>query len=208
MVAFVSFLVIVLFATIALGGTAKQFFAKASSCPMTSVSSAQVSANSAVIGWQTNDATQGRVEYGTNATNLSFTAPEASAGKSHNVPLTLLTPNTVYYYVVAIADTRCDSSGQKCEAGSCVPFSFTTAAVNPQTQIVAPLLSPTPAVTGAPKVASSSATALSAFCQQVKAHIGESVRDTSKWAASAQYDIDGNGIINGMDVVRCQKAGK
>lgn len=205
------FLVVVLLAgTIFLGRGAQNLFSKASSCDVQGVSAAQVSANSAVVTWQSNDLSQGLVQYGTNSTNLNFSAPEGSAGKTHNVPLTLLTPNTVYYYLISIGSTKCDSSGQSCTDPNCVPWSFTTAAVTPQQQIVAPLLSPTPATPSGVLVSPSAVPTsyLSAFCQQVKANIGGSSSDATKWAVLKQYDVDGNNFINGMDVIKCPKTGK
>lgn len=186
-------------------------FSRASSCDASNVSAAQVSANSAVIAWTSNDVSTGRVEYGTNSTSLNLQAPEGSAGKTHNIPLTLLTPNTVYYYLVAIGDNKCDSSGQSCSGDTCVPWSFTTAAITPQQQIVAPILSPTPASVSATPVASTSAvptSAVSAFCREVQANIGANSTDATKWAILKQYDIDSSGFINGMDAMKCPATGK
>lgn len=206
------FLVIILLvATIFLGRGAQNIFSRASSCDAQNVSAAQVSANSAVITWESNDVSTGRVEYGTNSTNLNLQTPEGSSGKTHNVPLTLLTPNTVYYYLITVGSTKCDSSGQSCKDEACVPWSFTTVAITPQQQIVAPILSPTPASPSATPVASVSAAptvALSLFCQQVKANIGANSSDATRWAVLKQYDIDGNGFINGLDAMKCPKTGK
>ncbi len=212
-------------ATIIGGSRAAQQFAKASTCPAQKIASAQVGANSAVVAWETTDVSQGRVEYGTAPTSLNFTAPEATSGKIHNVPLTLLTPNTVYYYLVAIGDNKCDSSGQTC-TDNCVPYSFTTSAISPQPELVTtttptPPVSPTliPPVgttTGAatpssmisPSSSVSPTGGLSSFCALVQANIGRSSKETSVWSTFKQYDIDGNGIINGLDVIKCQQSGK
>lgn len=208
--ALVFLVVILLAATVFLGRGAQNLFSRASSCGITKVSAVQVSANSAVVSWESTDVNQGLVHYGTTATALNFSAPEGAAGKTHNVPLTLLTPNTVYYYLISIGNTKCDSSGTSCDT-TCVPWSFTTTAVTPQQQIVVPILSPTPASPSATLVASPSASptsSLSAFCQQVKANLGASSTDATRWAVLKQYDVDNNGIINGMDVIKCPKTGK
>lgn len=214
------FLLGVLGATIFLGQQASQFFARASACPAAGVSAVQVTANSAVVSWETSDVSQGRIEYGTGATTLTFQAPEATSGKTHNVPLTLLTPNTVYYYLVTIGTNKCDSTGQSCSGASCVPWTFTTSALTQQQQIVATLPPITPTVTVVPtSSATTSATptkngspaptsALSTFCKQVQVNIGANSTMTDKWPALKQYDIDSNGIVNGLDVIKCQKAGK
>lgn len=214
------FILIVLFVTIVLGKQASVFFAKASSCQVKKVNAAQVTGNSAVISWETEEVTQGRVEYGINATNLSFSAPEAASGKIHNVPLTLLTPNTVYYYLINIGNNRCDSTGQKCST-SCVPYSFTTAVITPQADLVLPLASPTgskndgatPSATSAVQrgfsgLAASPTSSLTLFCRQVQANIGKNSSDASRWATLKTLDVDNNGIINGLDVFKCQKSGK
>lgn len=227
MILILVFLLGVLGATIFLGQQASSFFARASACPAAGVSAVQVTANSSVVSWETGDVSQGRVEYGTSATNLTFQAPEATSGKTHNVPLTLLTPNTVYYYLVTIGNNRCDSSGQSCASASCVPWTFTTSALTQQQQIVATLPVATPSATLVPpspatnatgsatptKGATTSATpvptsALSAFCKQVQANLTANKDMTDIWPALKQYDIDGNGIVNGLDIIKCQQSGK
>lgn len=210
-----AFLVVILLsATIFLGRGTTTLFSRASSCDVTNVSHAQVSANSSVITWTSNDVNQASVHYGTNASNLNLTAPEGSPGKNHNVPLTLLTPNTVYYYLISVGKNKCDSSGQTCSDGNCIPWSFTTAAVTPQPQIVAPILSPTPAspsatpATSSGSLSSTGSATLSSFCQQVKVNLGAGSGDATKWAVLKQYDMDGNGFLNGLDVMKCQKSGR
>lgn len=215
-IALVFLAVLVLSGVIFFGkNTSQNLFSRASSCGVDKISSTQVSANSAVVTWESTDVNQGSILYGISANNLSFTAPEGTSGKIHNVPLTLLTPNTVYYYLVAIGDNRCDSTGQKCDTSACIPWSFTTTAVSPQQQIVAPLATPTVAsvsatITLGPSLSpiASPSSYLSAFCQQVKLNVGASKTETIGWETAKQFDVDGNGIINGMDVIKCPKTGK
>ncbi len=224
-------LAVVLAVTIFFGQKASTvFLAKASTCPAANISVKQVTANSAVIYWETADVTQGMVNYGTSATDLPFSAPEASSGKVHNVPITLLTPNTVYYYLITIGNKKCDSSGQTCDK-DCVPLSFTTAAITSATNTPAPTvaptltlaltptlaISPTRSATPSPtrsvtptasRILSPSPTSmLSAFCQKVKDNIGASSIDTIHWPSIEQYDIDNNGVINGLDIIKCQQQG-
>jgi len=212
--------VVGLVAAVFLGQGVRNFMAKASACPATNVKTAQVTANSAVISWDTQDVSQGRVEYGINTSNLSFSAPEASAGKAHNVPLTLLTPNTLYYYLVTIGNSKCDSSGKAC-TDNCLPFTFTTSAVNkdqplitalptvPPTRVPSPTLKlGSPSATIKPMVSGVSPTsALSAFCKNVQINLGATSQSTN-WATIKQYDIDGNGRINSIDIIKCQQSGK
>ncbi|MEK7633866.1 MAG: fibronectin type III domain-containing protein [Patescibacteria group bacterium] len=74
--------------------------------------------NSARITWATGVDTQGVVEYGTTPTALNFFAPEATKGKTHSLDLTLLSPNTTYYFDIRVGDTKYDNGG--------VPWTFTT----------------------------------------------------------------------------------
>ncbi len=218
-------LLLVLGGVIVLGKGASSYLAKASSCQAQKVSATNVSENSAVITWQSEDISQGRVEYGTNAMNLTFSAPEATSGKDHNVRLTLLTPNTVYYYLVTIGTNKCDSSGQVCTT-SCVPWSFTTATAVQQEKIQQPIasptvssatpsasvttaaISPTKAATPTLEANVTQAQELSSFCMLVKANVGANSSDTTAWEKAKKYDIDSNSVINGLDVVKCQQQGK
>lgn len=216
----IAVLLMALTVTIIGGSRAANYFAKASSCQAQKVSHLQVTPNSAVISWETQDVSQGRVEYGTNPASLTFTAPEGTSGKTHNVPLTLLTPNTVYYYLVTIGNTRCDSSGQKCDS-NCVPWSFTTNSpqVTPaQVTTLAPLPTSPPSTSSAIKESTPSSllptssvlptSSSSNLCTQVQAFIGKSSQDAATWNSVKQYDIDNNGVINGLDVVKCKQKGQ
>jgi len=219
-IGFILLLGLVLITTIFLGRSASNYFAKASTCPTQNVTATQVTANSAVISWATADISQGRVEYGTNPANLTISVPEATAGKVHNVPLTLLTPNTIYYYLIAVGNTRCDASAQVCDQ-TCVPWSFTTSPIVLQeevvvtntpvppspTQSVEPTVIPTQETVSATQEAPP-ASNLSPFCQQVKEHLGSSSQDAASWSSIEQYDMDVNGIINGLDIIKCQQSGK
>lgn len=77
-----------------------------------------IAENSAKLSWETGVETQGVVEYGTSPTSLNFFAPEAQKIKTHSVDLTLLSPNTTYYFQIRIGDKKYDNGG--------VPWTFTT----------------------------------------------------------------------------------
>jgi len=74
--------------------------------------------NSVRATWATGVDTQGVVEYGTTPTALNFFAPEAVKTKTHTIDLTLLSPNTTYYFDIRVGDTKYDNGG--------VPWTFTT----------------------------------------------------------------------------------
>jgi len=93
-------------------------FTKASdTAPRTVIITANAQ-NTAKITWDTDQETQGVIEYGSSPTALNFFAPEAQKGKKHTADLTLLSPGTTYYFQVRIGDQKYDNGG--------VPWTFTT----------------------------------------------------------------------------------
>jgi hypothetical protein len=77
-----------------------------------------VTDTAAQIYWSTQSETQGLVQYGTNPTELSLISPEVIGGKEHIVDLTLLKPNTTYYFNLRIGDKVFDNGG--------TPWTFAT----------------------------------------------------------------------------------
>lgn len=101
--------------------------------------------NSVKTSWVTGVDTQGVVEYGTTPTALNFFAPEAIKSKIHSLDLTLLSPNTTYYFDIRVGETKYDNGG--------VPWTFTTKGAEspvaiptaiPTQAVSAPQTSPTP----------------------------------------------------------------
>jgi len=87
------------------------------------ISNGTVTNTTAVILWNTDDFSNSTVLYGTNPTNLSFTAINASYVQNHSVLLSSLVPNTTYYYNISSCSAGgCNSSGT---------YNFTTLAVAP-----------------------------------------------------------------------------
>lgn len=93
-------------------------FTRASDIEPREVVVSEIDANSAKIRWATGIETQGVIEYGTSPTALNFFAPEPSSTKDHQQELTLLSPNTTYYFQIRIGDKKYDNGG--------VPWTFTT----------------------------------------------------------------------------------
>ncbi len=60
--------------------------------------------NSAVITWDTDEASNSLVKYGTSSGNYPFSASDSVMVLSHTVTLTSLDPDTLYYYVVNSTD--------------------------------------------------------------------------------------------------------
>lgn len=128
-----------------------------------------ISQNSVKISWVTGRESQGVVEYGTTPTALNFFAPETQKSINHSVDLTLLSPNTTYYFQIRIGDKKYDNGG--------VPWSFTTK--EPETnQANTPKLSPTnpliPSPTNTPTTpVSNNSTCDETDCQKIKDKIGK-----------------------------------
>jgi len=57
--------------------------------------------SSIIIRWATDTSVQGKVLYGTEPDNLSFSATEAAVTRDHTVKLQELEPDTKYYYAIA-----------------------------------------------------------------------------------------------------------
>jgi hypothetical protein len=111
-----------------------KYFAKASSCPVKDLKITQVGSQSAEITWATDEAIQGRVEYGTNPTTMTQSLPETVPVQSHKLSLGSLTEDQNYHFVVAVGvpgkvagttDTiRCDALGEVCKDDACSPCLF------------------------------------------------------------------------------------
>lgn len=224
---FVLLLVIILLVTVYLGKNASSYMARASNCGVEGAKAVQLTSNSAVINWTTSDSSQGKIEYGTDDENLVFSQIEAEAGTTHNVPVTLLTPNTTYYYLINIRGNKCDSTGNKCDK-NCVPWTFTTAGITPQAELERPLTTPSasssgiptvPVVSGSvrPSVAASPSGSLrtsptvqaafptlSPFCGQLRTNIGVTNK-APNWTNVRKYDLDNNNVINAKDMTLCQR---
>ena len=89
--------------------------------------------NSVKATWATGVDSQGVVEYGTTPTALNFFAPEATKTKNHTIDLTLLSPNTTYYFDIRVGDKKYDNGG--------VPWTFTTKGAD--ASVAAPTAVPT-----------------------------------------------------------------
>ena len=110
-------------------------FTRASDSEPRDVVISNILQNTAKIGWATGIDTQGVIEYGTSPTALNFYAPEIQSAKIHSLELTLLSPNTTYYFNVRIGDKKYDNGG--------VPWTFTTKSTEKSTTPTTGVLSPT-----------------------------------------------------------------
>lgn len=155
-----------------------QNFTRASSEKPEMVEVSEITSSSAKVSWTTGNDTVGAVvHYGLSPTSLTQFAPaETPQGKQHTASVTLLTPNTTYYFeLFAGENTKFDNGG--------VPWSFTTKSANettadliaspssPLTTGVAGSASPTP--TGTSKLQQSTkGTCTDTDCAAIKAKLG------------------------------------
>ena len=116
-------------------------FSRASDITPRDVVIREITESSAKIEWSTAIETQGVVEYGVSPSTLNFFAPESQRSKKHTIELTLLSPNTTYYFQIRIGDKVFDNAG--------VPWSFTTKSKQAQKEKLSPspTLTPTPTKT-------------------------------------------------------------
>jgi beta-lactamase superfamily II metal-dependent hydrolase len=69
-----------------------------------------VSNNDAVIQWDTDEASDSVVEYGTTSGTYTLSASDSALVTSHSVTLTGLSPDTTYYYVVKSTDASSNTA--------------------------------------------------------------------------------------------------
>lgn len=129
-----------------------------------------IAENSTKLSWATGIETQGVVEYGTSPTSLNFFAPEPQSTKTHTIDLTLLSPNTTYYFQIRIGDKKYDNGG--------VPWTFTTkGAAKPTVSIPAPAVptaKPTPVQSlEIPTTGTPSRVCNETDCTKIKAKLGK-----------------------------------
>ena len=86
---------------------------------------ANINENSATVSWTSGTAVQCTLEYGTSATSLTFFAPETGQPTTnHAAKLSLLSPNTTYFFQIKCADKSYNNGG--------VPWSFSTRSAGTQ----------------------------------------------------------------------------
>lgn len=101
------------------------FSSRASDTTPSDVIISNIEKNSVKVVWTTGVESQGVIEYGTTPTALNFFAPETAKTKAHSVDLTLLSPNTTYYFDIRVGDSKFDNGG--------VPWNFTTKSTDEST---------------------------------------------------------------------------
>lgn len=87
------------------------------------VQTSGITFQSARIIWQTKNPSQGAINYGLSASNLTLIQPESGSGTNHQVTLERLLPNKQYFFVIKVGEETYDDHGQ--------PYTFSTLAKSP-----------------------------------------------------------------------------
>ena len=104
---------------------------------ISAVAATAAPAGSATVSWTTNEASDSRVDYGTDPANLGQSTNAAAFVTAHSVQLTGLTPATTYYYRVRSADGSGNAASSP--APPAAPASFRvpeTANASPGTTVI------------------------------------------------------------------------
>lgn len=153
----------------------------------------QADVKSATISWQTDKESQGAVEYGTTPASLLLRALESSSVVSHNVVLSPLKTGATYYFRIKVGETIYDNNG--------IPYSFKTKASEGEAGGGEPQ-APTPTVRVPVPTKSSASPGAGATGDKVSDCV---IGDFRKkfGTTSKEYDLDGNGIVNTKDWMKC-----
>lgn len=159
---------------------------------------ANINANSATISWQTAEAVVGQVEYGTTPGSFLLRATETSPTTNHNVTLSPLLPETIYYFRIRVEEEIYDDNG--------APYSFTTK------EAVAKM--PSPGVSPAPPLVSPTVV-ISRPTVTPTQNLSPVISPTEKYTlddfkkafgtSNAEFDINKDGMVNSTDWVLYQE---
>lgn len=185
---------------------------RASDTAPKNLSITEITTNSAIVKWATDQETQVVIEYGTSPTSLTFFAPESTRNKDHRVELNLLTEATTYYFQIKAGEKRFDNGG--------VPWTFTTLSASSekddQTQLETspsasepeslptlkePEPSPTDTVSPTPSLTPGPTTDPSTVTKDTKCILDE--YKNRFYTSAPEYDQDNNGIVNARDWSLC-----
>ncbi len=160
---------------------------------------ANISANSAAISWQTTEPVVGQVEYGTTPGSFLLRATETSPTTNHNVSLSPLLPETIYYFRIRVGEEIYDDNG--------APYSFTTKEA--VTKMPSPEVSPTlPLVSPTAVISRPIATPTQNLSPVISPTGGKYTLDDFKkmfGASNAEFDINKDGVVNSADWVLYQE---
>lgn len=159
---------------------------------------ANISANSAAISWQTTEPVVGQVEYGTTPGSFLLRATETSPTTNHNVSLSPLLPETIYYFRIRVGEEIYDDNG--------APYSFTTKEAvakmpSPGVSPVLPLVSPTVVISRPTAMPTQNLSPVISPTEKYTLDDFKKAFGTS----NAEFDINKDGVVNSADWVLYQE---
>ncbi len=159
---------------------------------------ANISANSAAISWQTTEPVVGQVEYGTTPGSFLLRATETSPTTNHNVTLSPLLPETIYYFRIRVGEEIYDDNG--------APYSFTTKEAvakmpSPGVSPTLPLVSPTVVISRPTVTPTQNLSPVISPTEKYTLDDFQKVFGTS----NAEFDINKDGVVNSADWVLYQE---
>ncbi len=162
-----------------------------------------ITANSATVTWQTSKPVAAQVEYGTTPGSFLLRTFEKGETTNHNLTLSPLLPETIYYFRIRVGDEVYDDNG--------APFSFTTKSSqsspgsSPKIQKPVPSFTPTPSVKVTPQpTASLSATPASTATSSASKKYTQEDFIAKFGQSDEEFDINGDGIVNSADWILYQ----
>ena len=159
---------------------------------------ANISANSAAISWQTTEPVVGQVEYGTTPGSFLLRATETSPTTNHNVSLSPLLPETIYYFRIRVGEEIYDDNG--------APYSFTTKEAvakmpSPGVSPALPLISPTVVISRPTATPTQNLSPVISPTEKYTLDDFKKAFGTS----NAEFDINKDGVVNSADWVLYQE---
>ena len=159
---------------------------------------ANISANSAAISWQTAEPVVGQVEYGTTPGSFLLRATETSPTTNHNVSLSPLLPETIYYFRIRVGEEIYDDNG--------APYSFTTKEAvakmpSPEVSPALPLVSPTVVISRPTATPTQNLSPVISPTEKYTLDDFQKVFGTS----NAEFDINKDGVVNSADWILYQE---
>lgn len=159
---------------------------------------ANISANSAAISWQTAEPVVGQVEYGTTPGSFLLRATETSPTTNHNVTLSPLLPETIYYFRIRVGEEIYDDNG--------APYSFTTKEAvakmpSPGVSPTLPLVSPTVVISRPTVTPTQNLSPVISPTEKYTLDDFQKVFGTS----NAEFDINKDGVVNSADWILYQE---
>jgi len=159
---------------------------------------ANISANSATISWQTAEPVVGQVEYGTTPGSFLLRATETSPTTNHNISLSPLLPETIYYFRIRVGEEIYDDNG--------APYSFTTKEAvakmpSPGVSPTLPLVSPTVVISRPTVTPTQNLSPVISPTEKYTLDDFQKVFGTS----NAEFDINKDGVVNSADWILYQE---